>query len=1401
MASPSERMLPPGNERSSLTPPLMTIPSEVVIDTSHHPAASVASENNTADDEDETQVSSVLHTVASSHLERLFPHANQHTSFDESTWLFCLLNHHINLAPITMTKLTSLGWVTPQLIVNHFGLDNQTVAWSFATLGRHHVMPHEARAATTKLFMFACSQVLRFHIIPTPEQQLTPWQVMAKQKQFNDLFETSHQPTKARLAAFLRDPNPTIIAEQEMRTIRKTIRQWIRSGIVPHTKHPSSVASASSSQLHSLKKTVEQLHTNMDTQLASAVKSVKDVVATLPKTIEQQVEKQVTQMVQTSLNPQMKPRTIKNDLEAAMQRDCAKLAPQPVSELTHREEDINELLPPTNVKLHPNRRASFYIPKGRHRKSVSQPLKSPFDPAFEVGCNDDMLSVTSTQPGTLTSDQQKKKKATKEWMRTQTNDTKARLATLCTNNQPLKRSPLPASVTWNGKAGDSLERFLDRVEGHINQQPLMSYILMDEIARLWMKHGNAETVLLLGMQRKLHPALHCVSPSQFINDVVWLFGALQQAITSRGRKIIMEYKDTQDGICTWRKFVATYRHNGNVAVHLAEQQAIVATRFTLNYPGGMLSFLEDYENAFMNIDYVTRHTSMMGDGNPLVGLYTDQGKRQLFVQNFTLLDVTAEMIENVESTTETWDDMVDALRLRMAKRVATDKDVAKRRAHLTVQDTEPAPCLPTIPEQPSSEISIHEVAAFLCHASPEDTTVFANLLAQDMMVGRRLWQLLSSALKEQIMEARNKAQPVDSGGNFGSSGGPNASGKAQNQQSAPKQNTDIVKAPPKAAIPMQYSSKTAATTTEDEEEDTETFLSMLSKICVARTVPITVKAHTHYLTMIAALQTDGKSHVSIVDGGADSIVGGDAWLILSPTEGPLVKRANVIGFDRRDAQKLGLAIVIAVSKTTTQTGEERFLHADHLISNPTCPQTLMSSYELREAGLIVDDVSKRHMKSLTERGTSSIMAPNGDVIPLRTMGALPTFHLVKPTMEEWLNATEEKIINIACKDWNPQAHHEDNLKTMPPINNVFKSITEAPRMETSPSHEETPLLKDELTCAAPHDNQTKQDEVLAMMLQAIEDPDPFLAFMDCNEIEEEEPEVARDEFFDAIQSLDELRNFHLNLAHQLTFKGEHGPTPEFIKSKDVDAFLTDMDDNEIMGKNASFDTLAFAVQTVEKLQRLEAIQPRLAWKPLEVIKNTLKATTQWGKQVIHFPMRKHHVSRYRWDNRKRFREEVAMDTIFMSTPGFDGSTCGQVYLGLMSLMINFYPMPSKASGYILKTYQDFMRTEGVPEGLHRDLAPEEKVDKIIDLNREMMVKDTWAEAGHPNENPVEALGVKPLKLGAQALMNRTGAPNGAWPWAYEHIAEINNICATPALGWKTPISVRHGYTPDISAYL
>ena len=112
-----------------------------------------------------------------------------------------------------------------------------------------------------------------------------------------------------------------------------------------------------------------------------------------------------------------------------------------------------------------------------------------------------------------------------------------------------------------------------------------------------------------------------------------------------------------------------------------------------------------------------------------------------------------------------------------------------------------------------------------------------------------------------------------------------------------------------------------------------------------------------------------------------------------------------------------------------------------------------------------------------------------------------------------------------------------------------------------------------------------------------------------------------------------------------------------------------------------------------------------------------------------------------------------------------------------------------------------MRYEGVTETLHRDLAPEQKTDVITTINRNMIVKDTWSEAGYPTQNPVEQGAVRIIKQASDIIIARTGAPPEVWPWIYNYVADVNNHCATQILNWKTPIEKRHGYTPDISALL
>ena len=123
-----------------------------------------------------------------------------------------------------------------------------------------------------------------------------------------------------------------------------------------------------------------------------------------------------------------------------------------------------------------------------------------------------------------------------------------------------------------------------------------------------------------------------------------------------------------------------------------------------------------------------------------------------------------------------------------------------------------------------------------------------------------------------------------------------------------------------------------------------------------------------------------------------------------------------------------------------------------------------------------------------------------------------------------------------------------------------------------------------------------------------------------------------------------------------------------------------------------------------------------------------------------------------------------MDTIFSPVRGLDGSNCSQVFFGIISRMINVYHMPSKENIHIVKAYKDFMRYEGVPESLHWDLAPEQKVDEITDLNSNMIVRDTWSKAGFPTQNPVEQGAVQILKNAADIIITRTGAQPKVWPW-------------------------------------
>src|SRR5210317_2649445 len=128
---------------------------------------------------------------------------------------------------------------------------------------------------------------------------------------------------------------------------------------------------------------------------------------------------------------------------------------------------------------------------------------------------------------------------------------------------------------------------------------------------------------------------------------------------------------------------------------------------------------------------------------------------------------------------------------------------------------------------------------------------------------------------------------------------------------------------------------------------------------------------------------------------------------------------------------------VYVSMYTTDDGKPIFLRAKHGIQNESSRHTLISSYQMREVGFVVDDVSTRHMKPPTEQGTHSIQISNNITIGLTTRAALSTFVLSHPSWEQWIRASPDQIVDISQENWNPQLEYEDMLSGSLDVVNSF----------------------------------------------------------------------------------------------------------------------------------------------------------------------------------------------------------------------------------------------------------------------------------------------------------------------------------------------------------------------------
>ena len=90
------------------------------------------------------------------------------------------------------------------------------------------------------------------------------------------------------------------------------------------------------------------------------------------------------------------------------------------------------------------------------------------------------------------------------------------------------------------------------------------------------------------------------------------------------------------------------------------------------------------------------------------------------------------------------------------------------------------------------------------------------------------------------------------------------------------------------------------------------------------------------------------------------------------------------------------------------------------------------------------------------------------------------------------------------------------------------------------------------------------------------------------------------------------------------------------------------------------------------------LQPYLAFRPLDIVKQTLNSTSQLARMVIRYPLRRHYKSRAPFINVSKLDEVVSTDPFFANCPSLNSGYLGaQVFYGLTSHCINVYGFKSK----------------------------------------------------------------------------------------------------------------------------
>jgi len=147
--------------------------------------------------------------------------------------------------------------------------------------------------------------------------------------------------------------------------------------------------------------------------------------------------------------------------------------------------------------------------------------------------------------------------------------------------------------------------------------------------------------------------------------------------------------------------------------------------------------------------------------------------------------------------------------------------------------------------------------------------------------------------------------------------------------------------------------------------------------------PMVIHAHLEYSML-------GDKHYAISDSGADSSILGMHAHVVSYTG----RHAYLVGYDPASTRSAQVPIVSGYLKVMSHVGVPIVLLIHEAPYNASSPTTLLSEYQARDYGTIIDSVSHRHKSINGSYGTQRMLVSPDMYVPFVDRGGLFGFEIL-----------------------------------------------------------------------------------------------------------------------------------------------------------------------------------------------------------------------------------------------------------------------------------------------------------------------------------------------------------------------------------------------------------------------